>query len=163
MAFLLPAQGALDWANGMNDPEARRLLRRAAWRLAAWQGVLTLLVAMIAGWLGTRAGAWSALAGGCIGTVTGLYQALRLFSVDAAAGPERFMRAVYVGEFMKIVITAALFVVVIRVMKPRFLPMMAAYAATFLAYWMALGTGYPWFGDRRAARPVRQGTEPGEN
>lgn len=144
MAFLLPA---LSRANGMSDPEARRLLRRTAWRLAAGQAGLTMLVAAAAGWLGTGASAWSALAGGCIGTVPGLYQALRMFSVSAAAEPERFLRAVYVGEILKIAITAALFVAAIRIMKPQFLPMMAAYAATFLVYWVALGTGYPWFGD----------------
>lgn len=149
MAFLLPAPSALDRANAMSDPQARRLLRRTAWRLAAGQLALTLLVTAMAGWLGGAASARSALAGGCIGTVPGLYQALRMFSVSAAEEPGRFMRAVYVGEFMKIAITAALFVVAIRIMKPQFLPLMAAYAATFLVYWVALATGYPWL----TARP----------
>ena len=52
-----------------------------------------------------------------------------MFSVSAADEPERFMRAVYVGEGMKLLITVALFVAVIRVMKPQFLPMVA-YTAT---------------------------------
>lgn len=153
MAFLLPAQSALDRGNGMSDPEARRLLRRTAWLLAAGQAVLTLLVTAAAGWLGGTASARSALAGGCIGTVPALYQALRMFSVSAAEDPGRFMRAVYVGEFMKIVITAALFVAAIRIMKPQFLPLMAAYAVTFLAYWIALGTGYPWFAGQTGVAP----------
>ncbi|MCC7489737.1 MAG: ATP synthase subunit I [Gammaproteobacteria bacterium] len=137
----------------MSDPEARRLLRRTAWLLAAGQAVLTLLVTAAAGWLGGTASARSALAGGCIGTVPALYQALRMFSVSAAEDPGRFMRAVYVGEFMKIVITAALFVAAIRIMKPQFLPLMAAYAVTFLAYWIALGTGYPWFAGQTGVAP----------
>jgi len=132
----------------MSDPEAPRKLRRAAWRLAGWQMALTVVVAIAAAGLGTRHGGWSALAGGSIGTLAGLYQALRLFGRNAAADPAGFMRAVYVGEFMKVIITAALFVMAIRLMKPQFLPMMAAYAATFLAYWVALGTGFPWLGDR---------------
>ena len=45
---------------------------------------------------------------------------------------------------MKILITAALFVAAIRILKPQFLPFIGAYSATFLVYWMALGTGYPW-------------------
>ncbi|QOJ32891.1 MAG: ATP synthase subunit I [Gammaproteobacteria bacterium] len=137
----------------MSDPEARRLLRRTAWLLAAGQAVLTLLVTAAAGWLGGTASARSALAGGCIGTVPALYQALRMFSVSAAEDPGRFMRAVYVGEFMKIVITAALFVAAIRIMRPQFLPLMAAYAVTFLAYWIALGTGYPWFAGQTGVAP----------
>ncbi len=145
----------------MSDPEGRRQLRRTAWRLAMGQAALTVLVAVTAGWLGGRMSAWSALAGGGIGTVTGLYQALRMFSVSAAEEPDRFMRAVYVGEFMKIVATAALFVAVIRIMKPQFLPMMAAYAATFLVYWAALGTGYPWFASRFEAAAA--GPQPGRD
>lgn len=150
---MLPALSALDRGNGMSDPEARRLLRRTAWLLAAGQAVLTLLVTAAAGWLGGTASARSALAGGFIGTVPALYQALRMFSVSAAEDPGRFMRAVYVGEFMKIVITAALFVAAIRIMKPQFLPLMAAYAVTFLAYWIALGTGYPWFAGQTGVAP----------
>jgi ATP synthase protein I len=128
----------------MSNPQALRLLRRAAWRLAAGQAALTLGIAAVAGWLGAGPDARSALAGGGIGIVAGLYQALRMFSVSAAEEPARFMRAVYVGEAMKILITAALFIAVIRVMKPQFVPMMVAYSATFLVYWGALGTGYPW-------------------
>jgi ATP synthase protein I len=144
----------------MSNPQALRMLHRAAWRLAAGQIALTLVIALVAGWIGNGGSAWSALAGGGIGTAAGLYQALRMFSVSAADEPERFMRAVYVGEFMKIVITAALFVAVIRIMKPQFLPMMAAYAATFFVYWAALGTGYPWFGSGLRAEPA--GSPPGQ-
>lgn len=122
------------------------MLRRAAFRLAAGQAALTLLIAALAGWLGGEADAWSAVAGGGIGTLAGLYQALRMFSVSAADDPQRYMRAVYVGEAMKILITVALFIAVIRIMTPQFAPMMLGYAATFLVYWAALGTGYPWFG-----------------
>lgn len=132
----------------MSDPEAPRRLRRAAWQLAGWQAALTVVVAIAAAGLGTRMSAWSALAGGAIGTLAGLYQSLRMFGRNAAADPAGFMRAVYVGEFMKIIITAALFVVAIRLMRPQFLPMMAAYAATFLVYLAALGTGFPWLGER---------------
>lgn len=128
-----------------SDSQSRHQLRRAAYLLAAGQAALTLVIAAAAGWLGTAGSARSALAGGAIGVLAGLYQALRMFSVSAADDPVRFQRAVYVGEAMKILITAVLFILAIRVMKPQFLPMMGAYAATFLVYWAALGLGYPWF------------------
>lgn len=149
VAFLLPVRGELDRARGMSDPKAPRRLHRAAWKLAGWQALLTAAVATAAGLLGTGESALSALAGGAIGVVAGLYQALRVFSVDAAAEPKRLMRAVYVSEIVKIIITAALFVAAIKLMRPRFLPMMAAYAATFLVYWAALGTGWPQPGYRQ--------------
>ncbi len=122
----------------------RKVLRRAAYRLAAWQAALTFGVAAVAAAVGGVPAAQSALMGGGISIVAGLYQALRMFSGQAALQPERFMRSVYTGEAIKIALTVALFIVVIRVMRPQFAPMIVAYAATFVVYLVALGTGYPW-------------------
>lgn len=157
----------------MGNPQANRALNRAAFRLAGWQITLTTVVAVAAAlltmqggrgapasWSGFWSAFWSAMAGGGIGVLAGLYQALRMFRMNPADGPERFLRAVYAGEAMKIMLTAALFIVVIRVLHPQFGPMIIAYGATFLAYWAALGTGYPWLpppaGD---AGPRRSGAE----
>jgi ATP synthase protein I len=119
-------------------------LRRAAYRLAAWQVALTLGVAAVAAAVGKPGAAQSALMGGGINIVAGLYQALRMFGSQAALQPERVLRAVYTSEAIKIALTVALFIVVIRVMRPQFAPMIVAYAATFVVYLVALGTGYPW-------------------
>jgi ATP synthase protein I len=133
-------------------------LRRAAYRLAAWQAALTFAVAAVAAAVGGVGAAKSALMGGGINIIAGLYQALRMYSGQAALQPERFMRAVYASEAIKIALTVALFIVVIRVMRPQFAPLIIAYAATFLVYLAALGTGYPWlqneFGKAKLPGPV---------
>ena len=133
-------------------------LRRAAYRLAAWQFALTCGVAAVAAAIGGVAAAQSALMGGGINIVAGLYQALRMCSGQAALQPERYMRAVYTSEAIKIALTVALFIVVIRVMRPQFAPLIVAYAATFVVYLVALGTGYPWmqneFGQAKLPGPV---------
>lgn len=130
----------------MGNLQGFRPMRRAAFRLAGWQIVLSLAVACGAGWLGGRAAFGSALAGGGIGIVAGTYQALRMFRVSAADDPARFYRGVWLSELVKILLTVALFIFVIRVLEPQFAPMIVAYAATFIVYWIALGTGYPWSG-----------------
>jgi ATP synthase protein I len=121
-----------------------RLLRRAAFRLAGWQGAITAVAALAAGVTGGPAGAGSALLGGGIGLVAGLYQALRMFRSSAADDPAGFYRGVWMSEVVKILLTGALFILAIRVLGARFAPMMVAYAGTFIAYWVALGTGFPW-------------------
>lgn len=142
-------------------------LRRVAYRLAAWQVALTAGVAAVAAALGGVAAAQSALMGGGISIVAGLYQALRMFSGQAALQPERFMRAVYTGEAIKIALTVALFIVVIRVMRPLFAPMIVAYAATFVVYLVALGTGYPWmrneFDEAKLPGPVTGRDSPNDD
>ncbi|MEZ5564202.1 MAG: ATP synthase subunit I [Gammaproteobacteria bacterium] len=131
----------------MSQTQRFRPLRRAAFRLAAWQSALTVMVGAGAWIPGGAAAAWSAALGGGIGIIAGLYQALRMFRVDAADDPARFYRAVWISEAMKILLTVALFIFAIRVLNPQFAPMIVAYAATFIVYWAALGTGYPWMED----------------
>lgn len=123
------------------------MLQQAAFKLAAGQIALTVAVVIGAGWLGDKGAAFSAAIGGGIGIVAGLYQALRIFRADAAADPERFLRSVYVSEAIKIVLTVALMIAAIRALNVQFLPFMLGYVATYVAYWAALGTGYPWLGD----------------
>jgi ATP synthase protein I len=125
---------------------ANRLLtmQQAAFRLAGWQLVMTGFVAAIAGWLGGSDVAVSAAMGGSIGIVAGLYQALRMFRIDASKDPDGFLRSVYVGEAVKILLTVALMIAAIRVLQVEMLPFMAGYIAIYIVYWMALKTGFPW-------------------
>ena len=123
------------------------MLQKAAFRLAGWQVLLTGIVATGAYWLGGTSAVLSSLAGGSIGIVAGLYQALRMFRVDAAQDPEGFMRGVYIGEAVKILLTVALMIVAIRVMGVEMLPFMIGYIAIYMVYWMALKSGYPWINE----------------
>jgi len=119
------------------------MLQRAAFWLAGWQLALTGFVAAGAGWLGGSASGLSAATGGSIGIVAGLYQALRMFRVDASKDPAGFMRGVYVGEVVKIILTAALTIAAIKVLNVTMLPFMIGYIAIYVVYWVALKTGLP--------------------
>jgi ATP synthase protein I len=120
------------------------MLQMAAFRLAGWQVLLTGIVAAGAYWLGGSSAALSAVSGGGIGIVAGLYQALRIFRVDASRDPAGVMRGVYIGEAVKIVLTVALMIAAIRVLGVEMLPFMIGYIAIYSIYWIALKTGYPW-------------------
>jgi ATP synthase protein I len=117
------------------------MLQKAAFRLAGWQVLLTGFVAAGAFWLGGLSAALSAASGGSIGIVAGLYQALRMFRVDASKDPEGFMRGVYIGEAVKIALTVALMIAAIRVLGVEMLPFMIGYIAIYSVYWIALKTG----------------------
>ena len=122
------------------------MLINAAFRLAGWQLGITGLVVVVAAWLGGANAALSAAIGGGIGIVAGLYQALRMFRVDASVDPGGFLRGVYLSEAVKIFLTVALFIFAIKVLRVEFPPAIAGYAATFIVYWVALKTNYPWTG-----------------
>ena len=116
--------------------------RRAALGIVAGQLGLTLAVA--AGsllWGGPRS-ALSALAGGGIGTLASLYMALSFFRLGPGADPPRILRRIYRGEALKLGITVVLFALVLVSMDVEFGPMIGAYGATFVAYWIALIWGF---------------------
>jgi len=114
-------------------------------RLAGWQLGLTVALAVLAYAFSTTAMALSVLTGGLIGIVAGSYQAQRMLRVDAGQDPEAFMRGLWVSEVLKILITVALFIVAIRLLTVQMVPTIVGYAVTYLVYWLALGTRYPWF------------------
>ena len=120
------------------------MLQRAVFRLAGWQVALTALVVAIAAWISGTEAAVSAATGGGIGIVAGLYQGLRMFSVDAGQNPERFMRSVYVAEALKVVTTVALIIVAIKLLHVKLLPFFSGYIAIHIVYWAALKTRFPW-------------------
>lgn len=130
----------------MGNTQAFRRLRIGAYRLAGWQLVVTSLAAAAAGLVGGRGWLISAFAGGCIGVVAGLYQALRMFRMDASQQPERYMSAVYVSEAIKVTLTVALFIAAIKILRIEIVPTMVGYTATFFVYWISLRTGIPGTG-----------------
>jgi F0F1-type ATP synthase assembly protein I len=119
------------------------MLQRAAFRLAGWQVLLAGVVAAGASLLGGPASGLSAATGGSIGIIAGTYQALRMFRVDASKDPAGFMRGVYVGEVVKIVLTVALTIAAIRVLNVEMLPFLIGYISIYIVYWVALKTGLP--------------------
>lgn len=130
----------------MGNAQAFKRLRRGAYRLAGWQLVVTSLAAVAAGLVGGRSWLISAFAGGCIGVVAGLYQAQRMFRMDASEQPERYMSAVYVSEAIKVMLTVALFIAAIKILRVEFVPTLVGYTATFFVYWIFLRTGFPGTG-----------------
>jgi ATP synthase protein I len=129
----------------MGNTQTFQKARLAVIRLLVWQLLLTATAAIIAMFLVNKAFAFSVVVGGAIGMLAGSYQAQRMLRVDAGSHPEAFMQGLWVSEAVKIVLTVALFVVAIRLLKVQMVPTIIGYAGTYIVYWAALGTRYPWF------------------
>jgi len=128
----------------MGNSRTFQKARIAVLRLAGWQFLLTALLTATAWLTGYDSAALSVFVGGSIGMIAGLYQALRLLQVDAAGQPDAFLRGLWVSEVIKIALTVAMFVLAIRFLKIEMVPTIVGYAVTYIVYWIALGTKYPW-------------------
>ena len=102
------------------------------------QLAITLLAAMVATLIGGPHAGYSALLGGLINVVASFYMAKRVFAGGLAAGPRAWFARLWLGEIIKFGLTVALFALAIAVLKAAFLPLILAYMATYVAYWVGL-------------------------
>ncbi len=112
--------------------------RQGTFIIVGLQLAVTVLVGLVAAFVAGRYAAWSALAGGLINVVASLYMALKLFAGGPGVGPQQWLGRFLVGEALKFVITVALFIFAIAVLKAAFLPLILAYIATYMAYWIGM-------------------------
>jgi ATP synthase protein I len=82
--------------------------------------------------------AYSVLVGALIGVVPNYYLAGRMLRRRREATPEESLLGIYIGEFIKIALTAALFVTAILLLNVGFLIVVATYIAMVAVNWVAL-------------------------
>ena len=125
--------------------------RRLAFGVVLGQAVVTVAAALCAWGIADRRAALSALLGGGIATAGSLAMARLVFGGGAGAGADarRALGALYLGEALKLAMVIALFVLVLKWVRVAPLAMFAAFAATFLVYWIALLAALPRSGGAR--------------
>lgn len=111
---------------------------RAIVGIIAMQVAVALGVAALFLLFGSWVSAKSALIGGAIAFIPGAFYALRIVRSWHSA-PGRLLRAHYVGEFGKLMLTVLLFSATFAWVKEiSVLPLFIAYIATLMVYWAAL-------------------------
>ena len=123
-------------------PQARRL----AFGVVLGQAAATVMAGLLAWAIAGRLAAFSALLGGGIGTAASLILVLVGFRRRAADAGQA-LRAFFGGEALKLVVVIGLFVAAFKTTKVAPLAMFAAFAATFIVYWIALAAAL-WPGGR---------------
>lgn len=115
------------------DPAA--FVRMVVWLLRT-QAVLAVATSVAAAVLGGASAALAVIAGGGVGIVVTAVAALRVGAApaDAAAMAAAFYR----GMATKLALAVLLFVVVAVWFAQWFMPVLAGYVATLVAYWVAL-------------------------
>ena len=95
--------------------------------------IITVGFACAGGW---QKGLSSAL-GGVAAFIPNLYFALRVYKSEGKPA-RKIMNAFYAGESGKLVLTAALFMLIFRVPNIAILPLLAGYIAALSVFWFAL-------------------------
>jgi len=111
---------------------------KAATTIIVIQLVTTLIAAALYGIFANAKAAYSAGIGGGISILATIFFALQVFSARIGTPPDQIAQAFFVGEIIKIILTAVLFSIVIIWLPVSFLPLFLTYAAALLAHWLAL-------------------------
>jgi ATP synthase protein I len=81
--------------------------------------------------------ALSSALGGLAAFIPNLYFALRV-SGSAEQEARKILRSFYVGESVKLLLTAALFILIFQIPSIEILPLLAGYIAALSVFWFAL-------------------------
>jgi len=117
--------------------ESGGFARAVVWLLRT-QAVLAVAAALVGGSFTGTGQALAVLAGGGIGIVLTAVSALRTGAVSAAGDPVAIATAFYRGMLLKMALAVVMFVVVAVLFAEWFLPVIAGYVVTLVAYWIAL-------------------------
>jgi ATP synthase protein I len=112
--------------------------KRETLRVVAVQCTVGIFAAGALFAAGGGARGMSALAGVMCGVIPSYYFAVRLFRPRPDASAERALRSIYLGEMLKILLTAALFVIAVVALNAEFLPLIIGYGGTVVGSWLAL-------------------------
>ncbi|NJN45281.1 MAG: F0F1 ATP synthase assembly protein I [Candidatus Competibacteraceae bacterium] len=102
------------------------------------QLVITCIAVVFCLFLADLKAVYSAGLGGGISVIVTVYFAVQVFSGGGDFSAVRIATRFYVGEVIKIALTAVLFGITIIWLDVSFLPLFLTYAATLLAYWLVL-------------------------
>lgn len=107
--------------------------RRLAARILIVQAATTIVIAALCALIGGRISALSALAGGAIGLIANAL--MSLIVLRSQPGATAALGRLVIGQFVKVVITVGLLLIVARGGWVHWPSLLGAYATTLLVYW----------------------------
>ena len=120
------------------DRKGRLRARTTVHGIVAAQIVAGLFLAGGVAAGGDSKAAYSALTGTLCGVLPNFYLAQKMFSVAPGTPPDRLLRAIYVGETLKIVFAASMLAASIMVLDVSVPYVLVGYVATVVVQWFAL-------------------------
>ena len=87
---------------------------------------------------GDSRAAYSVLTGTLCGVLPNFYLALKMFSIAHGAPPDRLLRAIYLGETLKIVFAASMLAVTVVYLDVSVPFVIGGYLVTVMVQWFAL-------------------------
>lgn len=116
--------------------QATRSARAIAYRLVGLQALIVVIMAL--GWrISGPTAALSALLGGAACVLPSFFFARYLFSTTSARAAKRIIKAFFLGELVKLALSAVLLVVVLLFIPVSLVPLLVGFAGAQFGFWLA--------------------------
>lgn len=110
--------------------------RHTAYQLVGMQAFMVMIIAT--GWLlGGLLEAMSALLGGAACVVPSFYFARRLFATTSARDAKKIVKAFYLGEMVKLGLSAVMVVLIIMFIHVTIIPFITGFVGAQFGFWLA--------------------------
>jgi ATP synthase protein I len=109
-----------------------------AWAVCGIQALISAIFATAMWGAVGGAAAVAALFGGLIAIAPNVYMAFRVYARNAGTEPAQVAGRFYRAEFGRFALTALLFFFGVSLFAKQFLPLISAYLACLLAYWVVI-------------------------
>jgi ATP synthase protein I len=113
-------------------------VRRVAFKVIGIQLIVVVAISLIALAIDFKTG-YSVFVGGMVCVIPASYFAFKAFSVAGAQRAREVVKAFYLGEVIKLLLTVVLFIVAFKLLQVSPAPMLMGYFMTLVANWLATG------------------------
>jgi len=111
--------------------------KRKITRFLCWQLVVAVSLSIIIAILWNPAAAISTLIGGLLVLIPNIFLAIIFFALTKSNSSKKMVRACYMGEALKIVLIAVLFVLVLHWYAVMLAPLLIGFCGTYAVYLMS--------------------------
>ena len=117
----------------------QKSLQREALKLVFWQLIITMLLSLIILLIEGLNKGLSTLLGGASYLIPNFIFAWRVFSYAGPRFSDRFMFAFLFGEFTKLILSAILFILIVKYVPVNMIFVMTGYAIAIFSFWFVCG------------------------
>src|SRR5579872_3514656 len=113
------------------------LVQNKAYRIVKFQLIGVIVLAFIALILRGTTSGFSVLAGGLAYVLPNLIFVWRVFRYARASQMTQFMAAFFIGEMIKLVLAAILFLMIVKTLPVSLLSELVGFAGAIVSFWLA--------------------------
>lgn len=111
-------------------------IKKEAYKLIFWQLSVIVGLALVLFLLQGLRNSLSALLGGLAYCLPNFVFVWRVFARTSAREAQRFVIAFFAGEATKLILSAALFLFIVKFLPVHFAPVLGGYVAAIVAFWV---------------------------